>query len=120
MSFCPEPPGILLLLQGHLGAWHLPLFLVAWSSASLLLYLGIVICPATLMAYAFNGSGHVVVVAILMHSAFNASSRFLDPFLGETPTRAHPSPEFFIGLAFLIPAALGVMFTRGHLAVRKL
>lgn len=101
------------------AAWHLPLFLVAWTSSSVLTYFFIMICLAILMAFAFNASGRAVVVAILMHSAFNASSRFLDPFLGRTPTRTHPSGEVFIGLAFLIPAALVVTATRGNLGATK-
>ena len=66
------------------AAWHLPLFLVSWSSASPFGYAFIVVGLSLVMAYAFNSSGGSVVVAILMHSAFNASSRFLGPFLGET------------------------------------
>jgi hypothetical protein len=111
------PPWIAAICVGTMwAAWHLPLFLVTWSSASPFLYLFIVTCLATLLAYAFNSSGHALVVAILMHSAFNASPRFLGPFLGETPTRSHPSGEFFIALAFLIPAILVVALTRGRLA----
>jgi hypothetical protein len=70
---------------------------------------------ATLIAYAFNASGSAVIVAIVMHSAFNASSHFLDPFLGATLTCQHPSAEPLIGLSFLIPAACIVLLTRGQL-----
>lgn len=114
------PPWAAAICVGSMwAAWRLPLFLVKWSSASPFLYLLIVISLATLMAYAFNSSGHAVVVAILMHSVFNASQRFLDPFIGVTPTRAHPSGEFFIGLAFLISAAVVVTLTLGNLAPKK-
>jgi uncharacterized protein len=114
------PPWIAAICVGTMwAAWHLPLFVVTWSSSSAFPYLFILIGLATLMAYAFNASGRAVIVAILMHSAFNASSRFLDPFLDGTPTRAHPSGELFIGLAFLILAALVLAVTRGHLGVRK-
>jgi uncharacterized protein len=97
------------------AAWHFPLFLVHWSSASPLTYVVIVIGLSSLMAYAFNASGQSVVVAILMHSAFNAASRFLGPFLGETPTREHPSGELLIAFAFLITAIFVVVLTRGRL-----
>jgi hypothetical protein len=52
-------------------------------------------------ASAFNASGGAVLVAIFIHAAFNASSRFLDPFLEDTLTHDHPSAEVFIAVAFL-------------------
>jgi hypothetical protein len=67
------------------------------------------------MAFAFNASGRAVVVAILMHSAFNASSRFLPAFLGNTPTREHPPAEVLLGFSFLLLAAAVVAFTGGRL-----
>ena len=54
-------------------------------------------------------------VAILMHSAFNASSSFIEPFLDGTLTRERPSPEIFVADAFLILGVLTVLFTRGRL-----
>lgn len=97
------------------AAWHLPLFLVGWSSASPLVFTFIEVGLSVIMAFAFNSSGRAVVVAILMHSAFNASPRFLPAFLGSTPTREHPSPEVLIGFSFLLIAAAAVVFTGGRL-----
>jgi membrane protease YdiL (CAAX protease family) len=97
------------------AAWHLPLFLVSWSSASPLTYVFIVVCLSTVMVYAFNSSGGSVLVAILMHSAFNSSSQFIGPFLGATPTRERPSGELLIGFSFLIVAAVALAMTRGRL-----
>jgi membrane protease YdiL (CAAX protease family) len=112
------PPWVAAVLVGLMwAAWHAPLFLTTWSSASPLIYLLIIVGVTTLIAFGFNGSGGAVLVAILMHSAFNSSSRFLDPFLGDTPVHAHPSGEMFIALAFLASAALTVLLTRGHLNV---
>jgi membrane protease YdiL (CAAX protease family) len=114
------PPWVAAILVGIMwAAWHLPLFLVTWTSASPIVYLIIVVDLASLMAYAFNASGCAVLVAILMHSAFNASSQFVGPFLGETPVRTHPSAEFFIGFAFLLTAAVVVLSTRGQLRVQE-
>ena len=76
----------------------------------------IVIGVALLIAWGFNASGGAVLVAIMMHSAFNASSRFLDPFLRDTPTHEYPSEELFIAFAFLATAALVVVLTRGRLS----
>lgn len=82
------------------AAWHLLLFLVSWSSASPFSYALIMISLSMVFAYAFNSSGGSVLVAILMHSAFNSSSRFIGPFLDSTPTHEHPSAEVLIGLSF--------------------
>lgn len=110
------PPWIAAICVGIMwAAWHAPLFLVTWSSSSPLIYIAIVIGFATLIAYAFNASGGAVLVAILMHSAFNASPRFLPSFLGTTSTREHPPSELLIAFAFLALAILAVLFTRGRL-----
>jgi hypothetical protein len=51
----------------------------------------------------------------LMHSAFNASSRFIGPFLGSTPTRSRPSAEMLLAFAYLTAAGVVVLYTRGRL-----
>lgn len=66
-------------------------------------------------AYAFNSSGGSVLVAILMHSAFNSSSRFIGLFLDSTPTHEHPSAEVLIGLSFFLVAITMIAMTRGRL-----
>lgn len=110
------PPWVAGICVGVMWAlWHAPLLLVSWSSSSPWTYILIVIGLSLLMAYGFNSSGRAVVVAILMHSAFNASSRFIDPFLDGTPTRQRPSPEMLIAFAFLALGFLAVLFTRGRL-----
>lgn len=102
------------------ATWHLPLFLLAgWSSASFPTFMLILTGLTILMAYALNASGKAVLVAILMHSAFNASSRFIGPFLGNTPTREHPSPTLLIGFAFLAAAVIVIAFTRGRLGTTE-
>ena len=114
------PPGIAAICVGIMwAAWHLPLFLVRWSSASPMLFALIEVGLSVIMATAFNASGRAVVVAILMHSAFNASSRFIPAFLGNVPTREHPSPELLIGLSFLLVAAATLIFTRGRLSAQS-
>jgi uncharacterized protein len=110
------PPWIAAICVGVLwAAWHGPLFLVIWSSASPPAYILIVIGSSLLIACAFNASRGAVLVAIMMHSAFNASSRFLDPFLGGTPTHEFPSGEMFIAFAFLAVSTFAVLLTRGRL-----
>jgi uncharacterized protein len=110
------PPWVAAFCVGILwSAWHAPLFLVTWSSASSLAFVIILIGLTQLIACAFNASGGAVLVAIMMHSTFNASARFFDPFLADTPTRAYPSRETFIAFAFLATAALLALLTRGRL-----
>lgn len=100
------------------AAWHLPLFLVAWSSASPFSYAFIVVSLSIVFACAFNSSGCSVVVAILMHSAFNSSSQFIGPFLGSTSTRKDPSGEVLLGISFLLVALLAITLTRGRLGTK--
>ena len=51
----------------------------------------------------------------LMHAAFNASSRFVAPFLGDTRTRSHPSAEALTARAFLLLGSALAITTRGRL-----
>ncbi|HEY1949834.1 MAG TPA: hypothetical protein VGG97_22670 [Bryobacteraceae bacterium] len=82
-----------------------------WRAVRLIIVVGL----STVMAFAFNASGEAVVVAILMHSAFNAAPKFIPGFLGSVPTREHPSSELLLGFSFLPLAAAPVIFTRSRL-----
>ncbi len=99
------------------SAWHLPLFFVSWSSASPLVFTLIVTGLSVLMACAFHASGKAVVVAILMHSAFNAAPGLLPSFLGKTATREYPSQELLLACSFLMMAVGLILGTRGRLLV---
>lgn len=112
-------PWIAALCVGLMwAAWHIPLFFVTWTSASPLSFLLIEVGLSVLFAFAFNSAGRAVLVAILMHAAFNASSQFIGPFLGSTPTRPSPSPEMLLAFAYLLAATLVVLLTRGRLCNR--
>lgn len=111
------PPWTAAIAVGAIwSAWHLPLFLVhGWTNASVLAFFLIQIGLSTVMAFAFNASGKLIFVAILMHSAFNSSGRFLDSYLDGTPLRAYPSGDVLAAAAFLL-FGLGLIFlTRGRL-----
>jgi len=97
------------------AAWHIPLFFVTWTSASPLSFLLIEVGVSILIAFAFHSSGNAVLIATLMHSAFNASSRFIGPFLGNTPTRSRPSAEMLLVFTYLTAAGVVVLCTRGRL-----
>jgi membrane protease YdiL (CAAX protease family) len=114
------PPWAATICVGILwAAWHLPLFLVPWTSASPLVFAFILIPLAFVMAFAFNGSRGAVVVAILMHSAFNSSPSLLGAYMANATTRQHPSGEVFVGLAFLVIALPISILTRGQLLAPK-
>lgn len=99
--------------------WHLPLFLIpSWSSSPIVAF-GLIIMGLTfLLSFGFNFSGQSVMVAILMHGTFNASSSFLSGFLGAAEVRERPSPEFIIGLAFVLSATMITVLTRGKLGAK--
>jgi hypothetical protein len=52
------------------------------------------------MALGFNASRKSVLVAILMHSAFNSSPRFVGPYLDGSSVRNTSSAEWLIAASF--------------------
>jgi CAAX protease family protein len=99
------------------AAWHLPLFLVdGWNSGPVLAFFGTCVGLSVVFAFCFNASGQSIVVAILMHAAFNASPRFIGPYLENCPMRGWLTGESFIAAAFLVLAAALVAITKGNLA----
>lgn len=103
------------------AAWHWPLFLVhGWSSSAPPVFLLILVGLSMVMALGFNASEESVVVAILMHSAFNASPRFVDGYLGNVATRQRPSPELLIATSFLLVGALLAAVTHGRLKSERM
>jgi uncharacterized protein len=115
------PPWAAAVAVGMMWAgWHLPLFFVdGWISISRMSYFFMVIGLSVIMAFGFNASGKTVVVAILMHSAFNASMQLVVAYLGDIPMRSYPKGEYYLAGAFLLPASILAIITRGRLAVRR-
>jgi membrane protease YdiL (CAAX protease family) len=114
------PPWVAAVVTGILWAfWHLPLFLMGWGGVSFPLFLLILVGVSLIIAFAFNASGRVIFVAILMHSAFNAANRFLSGFLGNLPTRQYFSEGLVIALSFLLLAIVLVMMTRGRMLYQQ-
>lgn len=97
------------------AAWHLPLFIVGWGGVPFPLFMLILVAVSLILTFAFNASGQALIVAILMHSAFNATNRFLPGFLGDAPIRQHPSEGWLIVLAFLLVAIILAASTRGQM-----
>lgn len=115
------PPWIAAIYVGIMwAAWHLPLFLVkGWSSASLLSFFLILMGLSLVIGFALNASGGSVIVAILMHSAFNSSPRFLGEYLSGMPTRESPPVDFLIAGSFLLVGTVLALASRGRLGVKR-
>ena len=113
------PPWIAAVIVGvGWAAWHLPLFLVrGWSSsASPPVFFLILVGLSMVMAFAFNASDKAVSVAILMHSAFNSSPRFMEGYLRGVSTREIPWPELLLAVSFLLMGVVLTVATCGRLA----
>jgi uncharacterized protein len=107
-----------VLLIGVLWAvWHLPLFVrPGFYSTPFGAYLLMLVGLRLLIATCANWSGFGIAVAILMHAAFNTSSRWLAGlFTDAQPTSRLPF-ELVMALTGLAVAAIVVAWTRGRLA----
>jgi membrane protease YdiL (CAAX protease family) len=115
------PPWIAAICVGVMwAAWHLPLFLVqGWSSASPVAYPVILIGLSMVMAFGFNASEEAIGAAILMHSAFNSSPRFVGAYLNGGSMREHPTAVWLIAASFLLAGIMLVIITRGRLAASQ-
>jgi membrane protease YdiL (CAAX protease family) len=112
-------PGILLL--GALWAlWHAPLFLVpSWNGASPPIYFLLVAAFSFVMALCFNLSNGSILVAVLLHAVFNASSPVLGEFLEHATVTANIRPELILALSFALIACALVVFSRGRLGFSR-
>jgi hypothetical protein len=105
-----------MLLGAVWAMWHLPLFLVkGWTSASVPVFLMILVGWSVLISCVFNWTGGSVIVAVLAHSACNVGGGFMDDLLTGVPTRDGVSGELVIALSLLALATLLTIFTRGRL-----
>ena len=99
-------------------AWHLPMFLVrGWVSVSVGIFAVVAIAATFLMTYGANISGFSVIVAVMMHAAFNTCSKLLNGLLVSAKVRESPPPEAIFALSSLAMALAVLGFTRGRLGV---
>jgi membrane protease YdiL (CAAX protease family) len=111
------PPWAATIVVGIMWtAWHWPLFIVHFVNATPTVFALTMVGMSMVMALPFNASGRAVTVAILMHAAFNASSRFVGPFFGNTPTRSSPSAELLLAISFLSLGIIIALATKGRMA----
>lgn len=129
-----EEPGwrgyALRRLEGHFGpvraslllavlwaGWHLPLFLIpGWTTSPFWTFLLILIGLSVIMTYGANLARFSVIVAILMHAAFNTASRFLNGMFAHTQPSAAIPFELVLAICGLFVAAILVFATKGRLA----
>ena len=109
-------PGSLIL--GLLwAAWHLPLFLrPGFYSAPFWIFVVIVVGLRVIMAACVNWSHFSVMVAIVMHAAFNTVSQWLGGLFQSVQPQPPLPFELVLGLSGLCVAAILVLGTRGKLA----
>jgi uncharacterized protein len=112
-------PAILLL--GVLWAlWHAPLFLVpSWNGASPQIYFLLVAAFSFVMGLCFNLSNGSILVAVLLHAVFNASSPVLGKFLEHATVTANIRAELILALSFALVACALVVFSSGRLGLPR-
>ncbi|WP_257386934.1 CPBP family intramembrane glutamic endopeptidase [Tahibacter caeni] len=107
------------LLLGLLWAlWHAPLFLVpSWNGTAPWVYFLLVGGFGFVMSLCFNLSRNSILVAILLHAVFNASSGVLGRFLAHTEITGEIRPDLVLAGSFAVVAVLIVLATRGRLGL---
>jgi membrane protease YdiL (CAAX protease family) len=103
------------ILLGLLWAgWHLPLFFIhGWVNVSVWAFALIEISLSVLMTWGTNLSRFSIIVPILMHAAFNTSSRLLAALTQGLPTR-EPDLPYYLG-AGGAAALVAILLSRGRL-----
>ncbi|MFT4256506.1 MAG: CPBP family intramembrane metalloprotease [Pseudoxanthomonas sp.] len=100
------PPLAATLILGVLWAgWHLPLFLVPqWAGSPLWVYMLLVMGFCFVINLGFNLSRGSVVVAILLHAVFNASSGVLGRLLDGPTLDLSIRPDAVLAAGFALIA----------------
>jgi len=112
------PVRAVTLLGALWALWHTPLFLVpSWNGTSPWVYFLLVGGFGFVMALCFNLSRCSVLVAILLHAVFNASSGILGSFLAHTAITSDVRPDVILASSFALIAIIIVVLTRGRLGL---
>jgi membrane protease YdiL (CAAX protease family) len=103
------------ILLGTLWAgWHLPLFFIhGWVNVPVWAFVLMLITVSVLIAWGTNLSRFSIVVPMLMHAAFNTSSRLLGALCQGVPTREPDLPYYLCAAGAVAIAA--ILLTRGRL-----
>jgi len=112
------PVKAVALLGALWAIWHAPLFLVpSWNGASPWIYFLLVGGFGFVIAFCFNLSRRSVLVAILLHAVFNASSGILGSFLAHSEITTEVRPDVALAISFAIVAIVIMILTRGRLGL---
>jgi membrane protease YdiL (CAAX protease family) len=93
------------------GLWHLPAFLIPWSTQHNLpvtLFLIHDIALAVLFSWIFNNTGGSILMAMLAHAAFNLTITIL-PVLPSAAGSVHPL-EYAIAVLYVIAVIIIMIF----------
>jgi membrane protease YdiL (CAAX protease family) len=110
-------PWVSALVLGFLWAnWHLPLFVVHFTSISYWLFVPLLIADAFLINFVFNLSGGNTLVAIYAHGLINvAIGVIMNDFLGKATLREGTIHDVLFVLSFVAVAVVVAVATRGRL-----
>lgn len=109
-----------LLLAMLWAGWHLPLFLIpGWTTSPFWIFLLILIGLAVIMTYGVNLARFSVIVAIVMHAAFNTVSRFLNGLFANIQPHTPIPFDLVLAICGLFVAAILVLTTKGRLAYHR-
>lgn len=109
-------PTAALMLGVLWAAWHAPLFLVPqWSGSPAWVYLLLVVSLCFMINLGFNVSRASVIVPIVLHAVFNASSAVLGRLLQGVELDLSVRPDLVLACSFaLIAAGIAAAWHRGR------
>lgn len=101
------------------GLWHLPVFILVTGPAALgpfnlntfLLNTGMIMIFTIIWTWIFNGGQQSILIASLMHAAFNAAQSWTGLLLPNQPEGVSDT----ITIVIVVSALLVIFLTKGHL-----